>query len=58
LSCSGSNLNSRSQDEILRLLDDLRRRQGLTLIMITHSPEVAAAAERVIRMRDGRVVER
>jgi ABC-type lipoprotein export system ATPase subunit len=29
----------------------------LTLIIITHSPEVAAAAQRVIRMRDGRVLE-
>ena len=51
------NLDSRSQNEILQLLDDLRQRQGLTLIIITHSPEVAAAAQRVIRMRDGRVLE-
>ena len=51
------NLDSRSQDEVLQLLDDLRQRQGLTLIIITHSPEVAAAAQRVIRMRDGRVLE-
>jgi ABC-type lipoprotein export system ATPase subunit len=29
----------------------------LTLIIITHSPEVAAAAQRVIQMRDGRVLE-
>jgi ABC-type lipoprotein export system ATPase subunit len=52
------NLDSRSQNEVLQLLDDLRQRQGLTLIIITHSPEVAAAAQRVIRMRDGRVLER
>ena len=51
------NLDSRSQDEVLQLLNDLRQRQGLTLIIITHSPEVAAAAQRVIRMRDGRVLE-
>ncbi|MGC1720010.1 MAG: ABC transporter ATP-binding protein [Isosphaeraceae bacterium] len=51
------NLDSRSQNEVLQLLDDLRQRQGLTLIIITHSPEVAAAAQRVIRMRDGRVLE-
>jgi putative ABC transport system ATP-binding protein len=51
------NLDSRSQDEVLHLLHDLRRRQGLTLIVVTHSPEVAASAQRVIRMRDGRVVE-
>ena len=51
------NLDSRSQNEVLQLLNDLRQRQGLTLIIITHSPEVAAAAQRVIRMRDGRVLE-
>ena len=51
------NLDSRSQDEILQLLDDLRQRQGLTLIIITHSAEVAAAAHAVIRMRDGRAIE-
>jgi putative ABC transport system ATP-binding protein len=51
------NLDSRSQNEVLQLLDDLRQRQGLTLIIITHSPEVAAVAQRVIRMRDGRVLE-
>ncbi len=51
------NLDSRSQNEVLQLLDDLRQRQGLTLIIITHSPEVAAAAQRVIQIRDGRVLE-
>ena len=40
------NLDSRSQDEILQLLGDLRQRQSLTLIIITHSAEVAAAAQR------------
>ncbi|QEH32618.1 Lipoprotein-releasing system ATP-binding protein LolD [Aquisphaera giovannonii] len=51
------NLDSRSQSEVLQLLEDLRHRQGLTLVLITHSSEVAAAAGRVIRMRDGQVVE-
>jgi len=51
------NLDSRSQNEVLQLLNDLHQRQGLTLIIITHSPEVAAAVQRVIRMRDGRVLE-
>ncbi|WP_165219825.1 ABC transporter ATP-binding protein [Aquisphaera insulae] len=51
------NLDSRSQSEVLQLLEDLRGRRGLTLVLITHSAEVAAAAGRVIRMRDGRVAE-
>jgi putative ABC transport system ATP-binding protein len=51
------NLDSQSQDEILRLLQELRSQHGLTLFLITHSPEVAASADRLIRMRDGRIVE-
>ncbi len=47
------NLDSRSQDEIIHLLEDLHQKRGLTLVLITHSPEVAAAAGRVIRLRDG-----
>ncbi len=51
------NLDSRSQDEVLQLLDDLRQSQGLTLVIVTHSSEVAHAAQRMICMKDGRVVE-
>ena len=51
------NLDSRAQAEVLALLDRLRRDRGLTLIVVTHSPEVAAAADREIKLRDGRVVE-
>ena len=51
------NLDSQSQGEILQLLNDLHHRHGLALLLITHSSEVAAAAGRVIRLRDGRVVE-
>ncbi len=49
------NLDSQSQSEVLQVLADLRARQGLTLVIVTHSPEVAAATQRVIRMRDGKV---
>jgi putative ABC transport system ATP-binding protein len=51
------NLDSKSQNEVLELLHRLRQQQGLTLIIITHSPEVAASVHRVIGMRDGRVLE-
>jgi ABC-type lipoprotein export system ATPase subunit len=51
------NLDSQSQTEVLELLNNLRQKQGLTLVIITHSPEVAATTERVIKMKDGRVVE-
>ncbi len=50
------NLDSVNQDEILKLMDRLRRDRGLTLLVVTHSPEVARACDRVVRMRDGRII--
>lgn len=50
------NLDSTSQDDVLRLLADLRARRGLTLLIVTHSRDVAAAAGRRIAMKDGQIV--
>jgi len=50
------NLDSVNQDEVLKLLDRLRRERGLTLVIVTHSADVAAACDRVVKMRDGAVV--
>jgi putative ABC transport system ATP-binding protein len=49
------NLDSQSQDEILRLLDQIRGRRDLTMVIATHSHEVAQAADRRIAMKDGRI---
>src|SRR5262249_38812355 len=49
------NLDSQSQDEILRLLGQLRDRRRLTLVIVTHSHDVAQAADRRIPMKDGQV---
>jgi putative ABC transport system ATP-binding protein len=50
------NLDSRSGSEILDLFDSLRRDQGVTLVVVTHSSEIARRAERTITIRDGCVV--
>ena len=50
------NLDSRTQGEVLELLARLRRDRGLTLVVVTHSHEVAAAADREVRLRDGLIV--
>ncbi len=51
------NLDSNTGEAILGLFDKLHRERGLTLIVVTHSNEVAERAERVIRISDGHVVE-
>jgi putative ABC transport system ATP-binding protein len=50
------NLDSRSGGEILAALEALNA-AGLTLVLVTHDPNVAARAKRQLRMRDGRLVE-
>jgi putative ABC transport system ATP-binding protein len=49
-------LDSHSGDELFDLLGELRRDLGMTLVVVTHDGHVAARAERVIQMLDGRVV--
>jgi len=49
------NLDSESSLEIMRLLRDLNQ-QGRTIVLITHEPDIAAFAQRVVRVRDGVVV--
>jgi putative ABC transport system ATP-binding protein len=49
------NLDSHSGDEVLALFDRLHRERGMTLVMITHSREVADRAERIVWIRDGRI---
>ncbi|WP_020468171.1 ABC transporter ATP-binding protein [Zavarzinella formosa] len=50
------NLDSHNATLVLDLLTNLRRDRRLSLLIVTHSPDVAARADRVIRMRDGQIV--
>ncbi len=49
------NLDSVSGEEIMNLLLELNRTNGTTLIIVTHDPEVAGVAERVINLHDGSI---
>ncbi|MCS6908900.1 MAG: ABC transporter ATP-binding protein [Anaerolineales bacterium] len=51
------NLDTKSGEEIIRLLLRLNRERGVTLIIVTHDPDVAAHAQRIVHIRDGRVEE-
>jgi putative ABC transport system ATP-binding protein len=50
------NLDSHSTQEVLAIFSRLNR-EGRTVVLITHEPDVAAQAKRVIRLSDGRIVE-
>ncbi|MEU0482081.1 ABC transporter ATP-binding protein [Streptosporangium sp. NPDC006013] len=50
------NLDSVTGQEIVDLLLSVREEYGMTMLVATHNPEVAAACDRVVRMRDGRIV--
>jgi putative ABC transport system ATP-binding protein len=51
------NLDSAKGAEIMKLLNDLNE-QGITLIIITHDPNVAKQAKRIIEIHDGKIIER
>ncbi|MDX2120582.1 MAG: ABC transporter ATP-binding protein [Gemmatimonadota bacterium] len=48
------NLDSTTSEEIMRVFADLHR-QGQTIVVVTHEPSIAAHAERVVVLRDGRL---
>ena len=49
------NLDTQSGREIMALLVSLNQEQGTTIVLVTHDPEIAAYAERVIHIRDGKI---
>jgi putative ABC transport system ATP-binding protein len=50
------NLDTATGDAIMAILNRLHREAGMTLLMVTHAPELAETADRVIRMHDGEVL--
>jgi ABC-type lipoprotein export system ATPase subunit len=49
-------LDSKAADDILALMRTLNREKGQTFVIVTHDPDIAAACNRVIHMKDGQVV--
>jgi putative ABC transport system ATP-binding protein len=50
-------LDSETSDEIMDLLCRLNKENGQTFVLVTHSPDVGARADRIIRMRDGVITD-
>jgi ABC-type lipoprotein export system ATPase subunit/ABC-type lipoprotein release transport system permease subunit len=51
------NLDTSTGSDVMRLLRDLNVERGVTLIIVTHDPEVAAYADRIVHLRDGEIIE-
>ena len=51
------NLDAETGQSILELLRDLNRERGLTMMMVTHDPLIAAQADRIVRLVEGRIEE-
>ena len=50
-------LDYKTSKEILQLMEDVNRTYGCTIIIVTHNAAIARMANRVLRLRDGRIVE-
>jgi macrolide transport system ATP-binding/permease protein len=50
------NLDTKTSHEIMEILTALNRDQGVTIVVVTHEPDIAAYADRVVTMRDGGIV--
>jgi len=51
------NLDSRTSEEILALFAALHKNEGVTIVMVTHSADVAANAQRILHFQDGEIVK-
>ncbi len=47
------NLDTRTGEEIMKIFTDLNEKEGITIILVTHDPEVAEVAKQIIYLRDG-----
>jgi putative ABC transport system ATP-binding protein len=50
------NVDTKTGDEIMKILKELNKRDKMTVIIVTHEPDIAAQARRIIKVRDGKIV--
>ena len=51
------NLDSTSSREIMDILEELNRQDGMTIVLVTHEPDIAAYASRQLVMKDGQIIQ-
>jgi putative ABC transport system ATP-binding protein len=49
------NLDSKTSDEVMALLSQLNEERGMTIVLVTHEPDIALYAKRVVAFRDGHI---
>ena len=49
------NLDTKSGDEVIRLFKDISRSRNVTMVMVTHNPDITKRCDRVIHIKDGRL---
>ncbi len=50
------NLDTRTSQEIMALFSELNQRDNITIVLVTHEPDIAGYAQRLVRLSDGRVI--
>jgi putative ABC transport system ATP-binding protein len=50
------NLDTRSSEEIMAIFQRLNKEQGITVVFVTHEPDIASHTDRVVHLRDGRIL--
>jgi putative ABC transport system ATP-binding protein len=50
------NLDTRSSEEIMAIFQKLNEEQGITVVFVTHEPDIASHTKRIVRLRDGKVL--
>lgn len=51
------NLDTKSGDEVIAILKQLNQEQKITIVLVTHEPDIGAQADRIVRLRDGLLAE-
>ncbi len=50
------NLDSRTGEEVMRIFQELNEQKGITIMFVTHEPDIAAHTRRIVRLQDGLIV--